>query len=73
LATLHTKGAPKTIDRIINVFPPYHVVSWAVGLISLFDEPVKQYILDISSAIDYCKHPYSIFDSLINNSPGWAD
>ncbi|GEN55986.1 twitching motility protein PilT [Halolactibacillus alkaliphilus] len=45
LATLHTIGAPKTIDRIIDVFPPYQQQQIRIQLAGVLEGIISQQLL----------------------------
>jgi len=45
LATLHTIGAPKTIDRIIDVFPPYQQQQIRIQLAGVLEGIVSQQLI----------------------------
>jgi twitching motility protein PilT len=45
LATLHTKGAPETIDRIIDVFPPYQQQQVRIQLAGVLEGVLSQLLL----------------------------
>ncbi|SDB95660.1 twitching motility protein PilT [Pelagirhabdus alkalitolerans] len=45
LATLHTTGAPKTIDRIIDVFPPYQQQQIRVQLAGVLESIISQQLI----------------------------
>jgi twitching motility protein PilT len=45
LSTLHTNGAAKTIDRIVDVFPPYQQQQIRVQLASVIEAVVSQQLL----------------------------
>jgi twitching motility protein PilT len=45
LATLHTIGAPKTIDRIIDVFPPYQQQQIRIQLAGVLEGIVSQQLM----------------------------
>lgn len=46
LSTLHTLGAPKTIDRIIDVFPPYQQQQIRIQLASVLEGIISQQLLE---------------------------
>lgn len=45
LSTLHTNGAAKTIDRIVDVFPPYQQQQIRVQLASVIEAVISQQLL----------------------------
>ena len=45
LSTLHTIGAPKTIDRIIDVFPPHQQQQIKIQLASVLQAVISQQLL----------------------------
>ena len=45
LSTLHTNGAAKTIDRIVDVFPPYQQQQIRVQLSSVIEAVISQQLL----------------------------
>jgi twitching motility protein PilT len=45
LSTLHTIGAPQTIDRIIDVFPPYQQQQVRIQLSSVIQAIITQQLL----------------------------
>ncbi len=45
LATLHTKGAPETIDRISDVFPPYQQQQVRIQLAGVLEGVLSQLLL----------------------------
>ncbi len=45
LSTLHTRGAAKTIDRIIDVFPPEHQQQIRIQLASVLEAVVSQLLV----------------------------
>ena len=49
LSTLHTNGAAKTMDRIIDVFPPYQQQQIRVQLASVIEAVISQQLLIKSS------------------------
>jgi len=49
LSTLHTNGAAKTIDRIVDVFPPYQQQQIKVQLSSVIEAVISQQLLMKSS------------------------
>lgn len=49
LSTLHTIGAAKTIDRIIDVFPPYQQQQIKVQLAGVLQGIISQQLLPLSS------------------------
>ena len=48
-STLHTIGAPKTIDRIIDVFPPHKQAQIRAQLASVLQAVVTQQLLPLAS------------------------
>lgn len=52
LSTLHTIGAAKTIDRIIDVFPPYQQQQVKVQLSSVLQAVVSQQLIEKSDGTD---------------------
>ncbi|NQS99880.1 MAG: Flp pilus assembly complex ATPase component TadA, partial [Candidatus Omnitrophica bacterium] len=52
LATLHTPDAPQTIDRIIDVFPPYQQKQIMVQLSNALQGVVAQQLLPKDEGID---------------------
>lgn len=51
LSTLHTNGAAKTMDRIIDVFPPYQQQQIRVQLASVIEAVISQQLLLKASGI----------------------
>ncbi len=51
LSTLHTNGAAKTIDRIVDVFPPYQQQQIKVQLSSVIEGVISQQLLMKSSGV----------------------
>ena len=51
LSTLHTNGAAKTVDRIIDVFPPYQQQQIRVQLASVIEAVISQQLLLKASGI----------------------
>ena len=51
LSTLHTNGAAKTVDRIIDVFPPYQQQQIRVQLSSVLEAVISQQLLMKASCI----------------------
>ena len=49
LSTLHTNGAAKTMDRIVDVFPPYQQQQIRVQLASVIEAVISQQLLIKSS------------------------
>ena len=45
MSTLHTIGAVKTIDRIIDVFPPHHQQQIKIQLASVLQAVISQQLL----------------------------
>ncbi len=48
-STLHTIGAPATIDRIIDVFPPHQQQQIRVQLASVLESVISQQLIPLSS------------------------
>ena len=49
LSTLHTNGAAKTIDRIVDVFPPYQQQQIRVQLAAVIEAVISQQLLPKAS------------------------
>jgi twitching motility protein PilT len=67
MATLHTRNAPQTIDRVVDVFPPYQQEQIRVQLANSLESVIAQQLLPMIGGGRICAVEAMVATSAVRN------